>query len=117
MRENRSSRSVEQTAHLVTPGETPSTVPIIGLPALLGLVEWYQERRRGTQQGGSSCSNLEPPSSPPRRGKVNSHPNSQQLWVTFPVELRERILSALTRVVAQQLAKPPDGKEVTHECS
>ena len=54
---------------------------------------------------------------PPRRGKVNSHPNSQQLWVTFPIELRERILSALTRVVAQQLAKPQDGKEVTHECS
>jgi hypothetical protein len=37
--------------------------------------------------------------------------------VTFPVELRERILGTLTRVVAQQLAKPPDGKEVTHEYS
>ena len=29
---------------------------------------------------------------PPRREKVNSHPKSQQLWVTFPIELRERIL-------------------------
>jgi hypothetical protein len=37
--------------------------------------------------------------------------------VTFPVEQQERILSALTRVVAQQLAKPPNGKEVTHEFS
>jgi hypothetical protein len=37
--------------------------------------------------------------------------------VTIPVTQRERILSALTRVVAQQLAKPPDVKEVTHECS
>ncbi len=117
VRENRLSGSVEQNAHLVTPGQTPSTLPIIGLPALLRLVEWYQERRRKTQQGGLSCSNLEPPSSPPRRRKVNSHPNSQQLWVTFPVELQERILSALTRVVAQQLTKPPDSKEVTHECS
>jgi hypothetical protein len=37
--------------------------------------------------------------------------------MTFPIEQRERILSALTRVVAQQLAKPPGGKEVTHEYS
>jgi hypothetical protein len=37
--------------------------------------------------------------------------------VTFAVEQREQILSALTRVVAQQLAKPPDVKEVTHERS
>jgi hypothetical protein len=37
--------------------------------------------------------------------------------MTFPVELRDRILGALTRVVARQLAKPADGKEVTHECS
>jgi hypothetical protein len=37
--------------------------------------------------------------------------------VTFPAEQQQRILSALTRVVAQQLAKPPDVKEVTHERS
>jgi hypothetical protein len=37
--------------------------------------------------------------------------------VTFPIEQQQRILSALTRVVAQQLAKPPDVKEVTHERS
>jgi hypothetical protein len=37
--------------------------------------------------------------------------------VTFPVEQQQQILSALTRVVAQQLAKPPDVKEVTYERS
>jgi hypothetical protein len=37
--------------------------------------------------------------------------------VTFPAEQQQRILSALTRVVAQQLANPPDAKEVTHERS
>jgi hypothetical protein len=37
--------------------------------------------------------------------------------VTFPVEQQQRILIALTRAVAQQLAKPPDVKEVTHERS
>ena len=108
---------MEQNAHLVTPGQTPPTLPIIGLPALLRLVEWYQERQRKTQQGGLSCSSLEPPLSPPRRRKVFRQPVAQRLWVTFPVEQQERILSALTRVVAQQLTKPPDSKEVTHECS
>jgi hypothetical protein len=107
----------EQTAHLVTPGQTLSTLPIIGLPALLRLVEWYQERRRKTQQGGLSCPDLEPPLSPARRGNVSRQPIPHRLWVTFPVERRERILSTLTHVVAQQLAKPTDLKEVTHECS
>jgi hypothetical protein len=41
---------------------------------------------------------------PPYRGKVNRDPNSQRLWLTSPVEQRERILGALSRVVAQQLA-------------
>jgi hypothetical protein len=54
---------------------------------------------------------------PPRRSKVNRQPIPQRLWVTFPIEQQQRILSALTRVVAQQLAKPPDVKEVTHERS
>src|SRR5271155_2868587 len=68
------SRCEEQTAHLVTPIQAPSTLPIIGLPALLRLVEWYQERERKTLQGGSSCENLEPPLSPPapQRGKPSS---------------------------------------------
>ena len=107
----------EQNTRLVTPGQIPPTQPIIGLPALLRLVEWYQERRRNTQQGGLPCVNLEPPLSPPRRSKVTRQPIPQRLWVTFPIEQRQQILSALTRVVAQQLAKPPDVKEVTHERS
>ena len=46
---------------------------------------------------------------PPRAaGKISRQPNPQQLWVTLAVEQREQILSALTRVAAQQLAKPPD---------
>jgi hypothetical protein len=75
MRLTRTSGSGEQTAHLVTPGQTPSTLPIIGVPALLRLVEWYQERRRKTQQGGLSCANLEPPLSPPapQQGRSPSH--------------------------------------------
>ena len=36
--------------------------------------------------------------------------------MTLAVEQREQIL-ALTRVAAQQLAKPPDVKEVTHDRS
>ena len=54
---------------------------------------------------------------PLRRSKVNRQPNPQRLWVTFPVEHRDQILSTLIGVVAQQLAKPPDFKEVTHERS
>jgi hypothetical protein len=54
---------------------------------------------------------------PPRRSKVTRQPIPQRLWVTFPVEQQQQVLSALTRVVAQQLAKPPDVKEVTHERS
>ena len=54
---------------------------------------------------------------PPRRSEVNRQPIPERLWVTFPAEQQQRILSALTRVVAQQLAKPPDVKEVTHERS
>jgi hypothetical protein len=55
----------EQKTHLVTPGQIAPTLPIIGLSALLGLVEWYEEHRRKTQQGGLSCTNLVPPLSPP----------------------------------------------------
>jgi len=59
------SRSGKQNTHLVTPGQILPAQPIIGLPALLRLVEWYQERRRNTQQGGLLCVNFEPPLSPP----------------------------------------------------
>src|ERR1700733_11489098 len=65
MREIRTSGREEQKTHLVTPGQIAPTLPIIGLSALLGLVEWYEEHRRKTQQGGLSCTNLVPPLSPP----------------------------------------------------
>ena len=54
---------------------------------------------------------------PPRRNEPSCVPNHDPLWVILPVGQRERILSALSRLVAQQLAKQPDGKEVTHERS
>jgi hypothetical protein len=37
--------------------------------------------------------------------------------VTLAVEQREQVLGALARVAAQQLAQPPDVKEVTHDRS
>jgi hypothetical protein len=37
--------------------------------------------------------------------------------MAFPAEQRERIVAVLARVVAQQLAKPPDLKEVAHDRS
>ena len=69
----------EHNAHLVTPGQIPPTLPIIGLPALLRLVEWYQERRRNTQQGGLSCVNFEPSLSPPRQQDRSSTESSADM--------------------------------------
>ena len=43
------------------------------------------------------------------------HPQSHPLWVMLPVGQRERILGALSRLVAQQLAEQPGNKEVSHE--
>ena len=63
MREICTSGSCKQNTHLVTPGQIPPAQPIIGLPALLRLVEWYRARRN-TQQGGFLCVNLKPPLSP-----------------------------------------------------
>jgi hypothetical protein len=37
--------------------------------------------------------------------------------VTLAVEQREQIIGALSRVAAQQLAKPPEVKEVTRDRS
>jgi len=84
MRLTRTSGSERQTAHLVTPGQAPSTVPIIGVPALLRLVEWHQERRRKTQQGGLSCANLEPPLSPPAPQQVKGSSHSSAALDDLP---------------------------------
>ncbi len=88
---------------------------MIGLQALLQMVEWHQERQKKHQQGGLSCANFEPPLSPPRRGWLTTKFNPQQIWPNLSVEERNRILGTLIRVVAQQVAKPLEGKEVTHE--
>ena len=39
----------------------------------------------------------------------------RQFWLTLTVESRGRILGALSRVVAQQLAAPPAIQEATNE--
>jgi hypothetical protein len=56
MREIRPSGSVEQTARPVTPPPSPSEWPLIGLPALLQLVDWFHARRQKAQRGGPSLS-------------------------------------------------------------
>jgi hypothetical protein len=50
------------------------------------------------------------PIGPPRR-LVRLH----QLWLNLSVESREQILGTLSRIVAQQLAVPPDIQEATNE--
>src|SRR5271166_3062191 len=70
------SGSVEQETHLVTPPRPTSQEPIIGLSALLQLVEWYQVRLRRDQQGGSSCVDPEPPLSPPAPDQGSPPPQS-----------------------------------------
>ena len=86
--------SVEQNAHLVTPGQI-AVRPCLSSGCRRCSDWWSGIRSAGGELSKEGChapiSNHRRP--PPRRGKVNSHPNSQQLWVTFPVELRERILT------------------------
>jgi hypothetical protein len=56
---------VEQTARLVTLPTPPPESPIIGLPALLQLVDWFHARRLKAQHGGPSCLDIRAPLSPP----------------------------------------------------
>ena len=113
----RTCRSCKQNTHLVTPGQIPPAQPIIGLPALLRLVEWYKERRRNTQQGGFLCVNLKPPLSPPAPQQNSSATESSADMDDSCRQATRTDSSALTRGAAQQLAKPPDVKEVTHDRS
>src|SRR5262245_4900775 len=61
---------------LVTPPASPSELPIIGLPALLQLADWFPSRRLNYQQGASSGVNdgqtLSPPA--PDHGGLPSGP-------------------------------------------
>ena len=68
-------RSSKRTPTEVTPRRPTPDLPIIGLAALLSLVEWIEERRIKSQQGGPSCddhqANVSPPApdrAQPRRG-------------------------------------------------
>ena len=89
---------------------------MISAPALLRLAKWYQDRRQQKHQGGLSC-DPEQALSPPRRNKSNGHPAARQLWGTVPAEHQERILGALIRVIALQLAKTPEVEGVTRDRS
>jgi hypothetical protein len=58
-------RNSKETPTEVTPRRSHPDLPIIGLPALLSLVEWNEGRRINSQQGGSSCNDLQANASPP----------------------------------------------------
>ena len=52
---------------------------------------------------------------PPRQIGRASPQVPRQFWLTLTDESRERILGALSRVVAQQLESPPAIQEATNE--
>ena len=54
---------------------------------------------------------------PPRPIRVIRLIDPRQYWLALLADQRERILHALSRVVVQQLTKPPTVQEVTHEQS
>ena len=63
-------RSSKRTPTEVTPRRPIPDLPIIGLPALLSLVEWIEGRRIKSQQGGPSCDDLRANVSPPAPDRV-----------------------------------------------
>ena len=54
---------------------------------------------------------------PPRPTRVIRRSDPDQFWLGLLASQRERILHALSRVVVQQLTKPPMVLEVPHEQS
>ena len=88
---------------------------MIGLVALLQLVDWYHARGPSNQQGGLSCVAVEPPLSPPTPDRADPAERPTQFWLALLAGQRERIVHALSRVVVQQLTKPPPALEVIHE--
>ena len=71
-------RSSKRTPTEVTPRRPSSDLPIIGLAALLSLVEWIEERRIKSQQGGPSCddhqANVSPPAPDRAEGATTTGP-------------------------------------------
>jgi len=62
----------QQAAPVVTSLPAAAAQPMIGVAALLQLVDWLHARRPRHPQGGSSCVNLEPPLSPPAPAPGNT---------------------------------------------
>lgn len=54
---------------------------------------------------------------PPRPSGRFGSPVPRRFWLTLTIEARARILSTLSRIVAQQLVGPPAIQEATHERS
>src|ERR1700687_2962068 len=77
MREIRTSGRVDQTTPVVTSSPAAAALPMIGVAALLQLVNWYHARGPRHQQGGSSCVNLERPLSPPAPAQSNTPEQSE----------------------------------------
>ena len=55
------------------------------------------------------------PVPPPRTLKTGQQIPLAGLWEALPQSHRDRTLLTLSRVVAQQLPRPPAGKEVAHD--
>jgi hypothetical protein len=56
-----------------------------------------------------------PSSPPPRPLKSNRRVSLTHLWQVLPQSDRQRTLLTLSRIVAQQLRRPPADKEADHE--
>src|SRR6185312_9494113 len=63
-------RNSKETPTEVTPRRSRPDLPIIGLPALLSLVEWNEARRIKSPHGGSSCDERQANVSPPAPDRV-----------------------------------------------
>src|SRR5258708_24037216 len=84
---------VHQAAPVVTSSPATAALPMIGVAALLQLVDWYHARGPRHQQGGFSCVNLEPPSSPPAPAQANT-PAQAEATVAGPAGRQSRAASA-----------------------
>src|SRR5690348_5525542 len=70
---------------------------------------------RGVNKEGHHASIPNQPCPPPRPIGRACPLVPRQFWLTLTVETRERILAALSRIVAQQLAVPPAIQEATDD--
>jgi len=70
---------------------------------------------RRSHQEGHHASILIHPCPPPRPSGLKRPSSPRQLWAALPTADREQVLNALSRVVAEHLARPVVPREVTHE--